>query len=376
MRDRVVSLLSRILDRSRRPADAEVPDPASIHRVLIIKPCCFGDVMMATPALRALGLRFPEASIDVLTTSWCAEALRNNPRIHSVYRYPDAITVIGFLKLARNIRQGHYELGFSLDRSPIVNSLLFMSGIPERAGIDSSGRGVGLTRRVTPRTGEHETDLYLRVAKSVGAGSDDAKPEYCAQSTARQAAGQFLEGLPRPIVVIHPGGAVNPGASFLSKRWPAEMFGELATELIQRHGASVVVVGAESDESATQGTVDFTDGTVLDLSSKLSIPELAAVCERAQLFVGNDSGMSHLASAVGTPTVTIFGPTDPDMYRPLGPNSEVCSSGFKTTSAGARDLRRPLPETDENADISMVSVSDVLRSCGRLLAISEPAGAS
>ncbi len=327
--------------------------------------------MMATPAIRALGLRFPHALIDVLTTPWCAEALRNNPHVRSVYRYPDALTIVGFLRLARRIRQGRYDLGVSLDRSPIVNSLLFVSGIPERVGIDSSGRGVGLTRRVSPRVGEHETDLYLRVAKAIGAGSDDPKPEYCAQPDARKTADRLLEGLARPIVVVHPGGAVNPGSSYLSKRWPPEMFGELASELIQRHAASVVIVGAKSDESATQGTIDLTDGDVIDLSARLTIPELAAVCEKAQLYVGNDSGMSHLASAVGTPTVTIFGPTDPDMYRPLGPDSEVCSSGFRTPSDGARDLRRPNPNTDENTDISMVSVSDVLQTCERLLATAE-----
>ncbi|MGA7672846.1 MAG: glycosyltransferase family 9 protein [Nitrolancea sp.] len=376
MRDQVVSILSRALDRSRRPANAEPPAPDSVRRILVVKPCCFGDVMMATPALRAIGSRFPDAVIDVLTTSWCAEALRNNPQVHSVYRYPDTLTILGFLRLARRVRQGRYDLGVSLDRSPIVNSLLFVSGIPERAGIDSSGRGVGLTRRVPPKPGEHETDLYLRVAKVVGAVNFDPKPEYCSLYEARQAANRLLDGLPGPIVVIHPGGAVNPGSSFLSKRWPAEMFGALASELIHRNRASVVVVGADSDQSATQGTVDFTDGEVLDLSGQLSIPELAAVCERAQLFAGNDSGMSHLASAVGTPTVTIFGPTDPDMYRPLGPNSEVCSSGFKAPANGARDLRRPNPQSDENADISMVSVSDVLRTCERLLAVSEPAGTS
>ncbi len=376
MRDQVVGLLARAIDRSRLPANADLPSPDSIQRILVVKPCCFGDVMMATPAIRAIALHFPDAVIDVLTTSWCAEALRNNPRVRSVYRYPDTLTIVGFLSLARKIRQGRYDLGVSLDRSPIVNSLLFVSRIPERVGIDSSGRGVGLTRRVSPRVGEHETDLYMRVAKAIGAGNDDPKPEYCAQSDARRTASRLLDGLSRPIVVIHPGGAVNPGSSFLSKRWPAEMFGQLASELIQRHGASVVVVGTESDESATQGTIDFTDGDVTDLSARLTVPELAAVCERAQLYVGNDSGMSHLASAVGTPTVTIFGPTDPDMYRPLGPDSEVCSSGFRTPSNGARDLRRPTPHSDENTDISMVSVSDVLQTCEKLLAIAERTGVS
>ncbi len=344
-------------------------EPATIKRILVVKPCCFGDVMMATPALRALHHTFSSASIHVLTTQWCAEALRNNPNINGVYRYPSAISVVQFLRLVQRIKSQHYDLGISLDRSPIVNILLMLSGIPERAGIDSSGRGIGLTRRVAPVPNQHETELYLAVTASVGSIAQGSQPEYCTTEEARRTAKRLVEGLVDPIVVIHPGGAVNPGSTLLTKRWPAVMYGELASELVQRDGASIVVVGAESDADAVQGAIDFTDAQVTDLSQQLTVPELAAICERAALYIGNDSGMSHLASAVNTPTVTIFGPTSPDMYRPLGPNATACNPARQPSNSWLPlDLRRRSTTGVSGIDIAQVSVEEVLEACERLLA--------
>jgi heptosyltransferase-2/heptosyltransferase-3 len=301
--------------------------------------------------------------------------LRNNPNVDGVYRYPAPITILQFLQLIRRVRRQRYSLGLSLDRSPLANAMLLMARIPERAGIDSAGRGVGLTRRARPRSNQHETELYLEVAKGVGATACGVYPEYCPTSDARATAATLLGGLTAPIVVIHPGGAVNPESTLLSKRWPAERFGELASDLVQRHDASIVVVGSESDRSATQATIDFTDAHVTDLAEQLSVSELAAVCERSQLYVGNDSGMSHLAAAVGTPTVTIFGPTSPAIYRPLGLNADVCAPTVQgRTAISARDLRGENAVSGPDSVIDQISVEIVLEACERLLERTGKAG--
>ncbi len=370
-RDRLVSLLSRTVDRSFSRSNSEPVDPNSVRRILVVKPCCFGDVMMATPALRALGRQFPTATVDVLTTEWCAEALRNNPDVRNVFRYPSTLSVAPFMRLVQRVKEEDYDVGVGLDRSPIVNLLLDLAGIPVRAGIDSSGRGIGLTHRAVPRPQQHETELYLSVVATIGAVQNDPRPVYCVLDDARDQVSDLLRDVGDPIVVIHPGGAVNPGSTYLSKRWPAECFGALASELVQRHGASIVVVGAASDIDAAQGTVDMTDGPATNLANQVSVPQLAALCERAQLYVGNDSGMSHLASAVGTPTVTIFGPTDPATYRPLGRNALFCAPSLSSIQTRAGDLRQR-PNVDEQGPrISDVSVDTVLAACESALAVVE-----
>lgn len=369
-RSRAIELLARTADRVSRARHPAPPlDPRQVRRILVVKPCCLGDMLMATPTLRALKHHFPGAGLQVLTTDWCVPALDNNPHVDGTLPYPQHPTPVRLLALAQRLRQERFDVGVSLDRSPLVNGLLLLAGIPERAGIDSRGRGVGLTRRAGPRAEQHETDLFLSVAAALGVPSCGEQPEFHPSAEARQQAARLVGGDDHPLVVIHPGGALNPGSAMLSKRWPAIAFGELASLLVQREGATVVLVGALSDRDAVQVAADFTDGPVIDLGGQLSIPELAAVAERSDLYIGNDSGASHLAAAVGTPTVTIFGPTSPSQYRPLGTRARVCAPpGSWNPDLVGIDLRGRRTPLDLAADIRDVSVDEVFEACREALA--------
>jgi heptosyltransferase-2/heptosyltransferase-3 len=224
-----------------------------------------------------------------------------------------------------------------------------------------------------PRPGQHETELYLSVLATIGVAPAGLEPEYRVSTDALDRTRTLLSDTHMPLVVIHPGGAVNPGTSMPEKRWPAISYGELATALVNDLDASVVLVGSDTDREATQIAKDFADAPVLDLSGQLSIGDLAAVAQQADLYVGNDSGMSHLACAVGTPTVTIFGPTSPRRYRPLGANAFICApDASRRQSADGRDLRRLQP-VDPSLDISLVSLDEVFEACRRALQTSRVA---
>lgn len=363
-----------LIGRSARGADRlfrtnatrRTTDPDSVRRILVIKPCCLGDVLMATPALRALSEHFPHAAIDVLTTGWSAVALQGNSRISRVLRYPDSPKFARIASLARQLRGEKYDIGISLDRSPVANALLALSGIPVRAGIDNKGRGVGLTRRVIPQPRQHETELYLAVLATLDVPPQGVEPEYFPDAAARERARELLPRSDGPLVVIHPGGAINPGSTMISKRWPATSFGELASLLGHQLGASVILVGSASDRPAVETTKDFADVPLLDLCDKLSFQELAAVCAEADLYIGNDSGVSHLASAVGAPTVTIFGPTSPYLYRPLGPHAIICAPDASDELIDSVDLRGGLTY-ERRLDISRISARQVLYACVQVL---------
>ena len=369
-RDRLVEIAARSVDRvTKTGVQSSSPNPLIIERILVIKPCCLGDLLMATPALRALKHHFPNAAVHVMTTEWCAPVLTGNPNVSATFRYPDRMTAARYVVLARRLKERRYDIGISLDRSPLVNGVLRLAGIPVRAGINSSGRGIGLTHRVTPVPEMHESELYLAVVASLGAVERDSAPEFFPSEAARARIKNLVDSATTPRVVIHPGGAVNPGANMLSKRWPAIMYGALASSLIQKYHAAVFVIGAESDREAVQTTVDFTDGPVTNLSRELSLDETGALCEHAALYIGNDSGMSHLAAAVGTPTVTIFGPTDPMLYRPLGPKSLVCAPENLAGKRTQRDLRGTHRDDSSAGDIRDVSVEEVLQACARILGV-------
>jgi ADP-heptose:LPS heptosyltransferase len=120
-------------------------------------------------------------------------------------------------------------------------------------------------------------------------------------------------------VALFTGGGSNPGMELTAKRWPLEHFRELAQKLISKLGAQILLIGGPGDVALNQrlsAELDAPDGTVTDITGKTSIGELAAQLEQCDLFIGNDSSPMHLAAAVYTPVIAIFGPTSPQEYGP------------------------------------------------------------
>lgn len=359
-------LAARWLDRALRQNPHVPIEEADIQRIVVIKPCCLGDMLMATPALRALTQTYPDAVLSVVTDAWTRPAIETSPRVDHIIPFPESGGFRTAVQLGWNLRQYHFDMGISLDRSPVPALALRIAGIPIRSGIDSNGRGIGLTHRVVPETDQHETQLYLSTMEALGIENLTEYPEYHVPDDAvRQARALVPTNSERPLVVVHPGGAVNPGVAMLEKRWPATSFGELASLLLQEAGATVVLVGAESDRNAVETTKQFAHGPVIDLCGQLSLGELAGLVRESDLYVGNDSGTTHLASAVGTPVVAIFGPTSPNRYRPLGRRTRVCAPDESWRLSEELDLRTANRST--LPDITSVPLPAVLNACLDLL---------
>lgn len=301
-------------------------EPWPPQRILVVKPCCFGDLIMATPVLAALRAAFPAVDLALLASSWAAPAVAGNPHVSRVIRSdplglgPPRLRDV--LDLGRRLRRERFDWVLVLDRSPLLALLALLSGAPVRAGLDSRGRGLGLTHRVPVLAERHEADLYQDVLGPLDVPVLDPLPRYTVDPGAVERVRALLaaRGLGRPLVILHPGGGQNPGVTLLAKRWPAECYAALATRLSARIRATVLIVGAESDRSATAAVAVRRPAGAdwHDLTGQLALPELAALCAEADLYVGNDSGPLHLAAAVGTPTLGLFGPTLPARYGPRG----------------------------------------------------------
>ena len=359
-------LVARWLDRALRQTPRVPVEQADIQRIVVIKPCCLGDMLMATPVLRALTQSYPDAALAVVTDSWTRPAIGSNPRVDHIIEYPDSGAIRGAVQLGWKLRQYRFDLGISLDRSPIPALAMRIAGIPYRAGIDSQGRGIGLTHRVTPEPDQHETELYLSTLTTLGIENLTEYPEYhVPDQSIIDIRSRVSTSNDRPLVIVHPGGAVNPGVEMLEKRWPATSFGELVSLLLQEAGATVALVGTETDRNAVETTKQFARGPVVDLCGQLSLEELAALIRESSLYVGNDSGTSHLASAVGTPVVTIFGPTSPRRYRPLGRRTRVCAPEAAWKASDDADLRTA--DRSNLPDIASVPLPAVLNACLDLL---------
>jgi lipopolysaccharide heptosyltransferase II len=292
--------------------------------IVVIKPCCLGDLIMTTPLLEVIGRNYPAASITYIAGSWSKVIAEHQPTVSRVIDcgtvgIPGRYRLNDYFKLARLLRRSHFDLAFVLDRSPMLTLLPWLAGIPCRVGPDSLGRGFSLTDRVavsaSPTHLEHQAEIYLDLARALGLSVEHPRMHFT--PTAEELAA--ILPATRAQVAIFPGGGSNPGMELTAKRWPLERYRELVRRLVHELDVQVLLIGGPDDASLTQellNGIDAPPDTVIDLAGKMSFGQLAAQLAASALFIGNDSSPMHLAAAVGTPVIAIFGPTSPQEYGP------------------------------------------------------------
>jgi len=169
---------------------------------------------------------------------------------------------------------------------------------------------------------KHETELYLDTVRAVGIEVNEPRLEFYPTDEDRRRVAEILRAVPQaPLVVIHPAGGSNPGMSLSAKRWPPQRFAALADRLIEERGAQVCLVGGPDDGPIAATIKEGMRQEPRDLTGRLTFGQLGALLEQCDLFIGHDTGAMHLAVAVGTPVVAIFGPSDPRMYGPYSERS-------------------------------------------------------
>lgn len=300
--------------------------------ILVIRPASLGDVLMSTAFLATLRDQLPRAQITVLATTWAQQALADNPHIDEVLDggtvgFPNRYGPKAFFECVIRLRHKRFTHCFVLDRSPLMALMARLAGIPWRAGLDSAHRGLGLHIGVPCPPDRHEAELYLDVARACGLDPVNPRlhfwPKPAEESFARHMLAEWNLTDKFPLVVIHPGGGVNPGETHLSKRWPSASFSILIDRLVRELGAAIIVVGGPEDASAAALVQQRAKTPLTDLTGQLTFGQLAAILRRSHLFIGNDSAPMHLAAAVGTPVVALFGATPPERYAPYGINSAL-----------------------------------------------------
>lgn len=308
---------------------------AAPRRLLVVTVADMGDALLTAPALRALRSRFPAARIDVLTTPLGAAALRHRAPFDELLvlernRFGGlrgAVSPTGLLRsfgLWRRLHSGRYDACVLLRHLTTPAgalkhaAIVLASGAPRRFGLDN-GRGWFLTDRVRDEGfgAWHEATYWLEVAALLGAlpvtnANDQLVPDH--ERAAARTLLAALEGA-GPLVAISPGS----GAFAPARRWPVARFAEVAGSLAAA-GARIVIVGGAEEAPLRHTMLSGLQGSrnVVDLGGKTSIDVLAGVLEACDMFVGNDSGVAHLAAAVGTPVTAIYGPTDPRAWGPYG----------------------------------------------------------
>lgn len=304
---------------------------ATPQRIVLILPCCIGDVVMATAALAALRRAYPEAQITWAVGTWSRQVVMNHPLLDALLdtgagalplNSPRAIW-----RFVRQLRRGKYDLALSLVRSPRMSFAVWLAGIPQRAGLDSGGRGFGYNLRHTidPQQRRHEGALYLDVVARLGISVQDTYANIPLDDADRISVRRKLSmrGVRQPYLVINPAGGRNPGMVLDAKRYPPANFAALADRLAGQFGAQIVLVAGPKDTQIIAEVLRGMSHTALTFAGGLGFGEIAALAHDALLYIGNDTGLTHLAAAAGARTVMILGPSDPVRYAPFVPDALV-----------------------------------------------------
>ena len=292
---------------------------------LVVQTSFLGDTVLTTPLLAFLARSAP---VDVVCTPASAELLANNPSVREVIAYDKRRSergAAGFLRLAGRLRERRYATAYLAQGSVRSGALAYMAGISERVGFATSAGRPFYTRRIAPIENTHHA------ARLLALGTRDPLPELSRQelrprlypgARERDAVDQLLARRPERSPGDHPDDdkrliALAPGSVWATKRWP--FYADLARELAPR--ARIVVIGAEGDRSLADEIRSATNGEMIDATGKLSLLASAEVIRRAAVLVTNDSAPLHLASAMNTPTIAVFGPTVPEFG--FGPLADV-----------------------------------------------------
>ena len=326
------------------PNSALVPNP---RRIVLVRPCCIGDVVMATAALSALRDAYPDSQITWAVGPWSARAIAHHPAIDTILDAGADMPLCSpssLLRFVNRLRAGQFNMAVSLVRSPLMSMAIYLSGIPVRAGLDSGGRGFGYNLRVPidPAAREHESEIYLKVISSIARREVHAYANLPLSHAARAAIRARLtaEKIASPFIVAHPGGGENPGAQLASKRYPPAQFAEILNRVTDAGDAAVILLGGPGDGELVSEVARRLTVPTRRWVGTLDFQEIGALAADALVYIGNDSGLTHLAAASGARAVMLMGPTDPRRYAPFTPDHLALWKPIELRAGGAAQAER------------------------------------
>ena len=277
------------------------------NKILVITLSNIGDAVMTTPVLEALHQQYPEAIIDLVADRRSAEIFRHCPYLGRIVFKEKRTGWRGTLKLVRELRSTLYDLIVDLR----TDGLAYLIRGRRR-----------LTKWHARPQGPHAVQQHMGVIAALGV-RDIPNTQLWLTAELEARAEQHLREFPGTRWL-----ALGPGANWEPKIWPAAQFQKLIEQL-QDGFDGVILLGGPSDAARCAAVDTHSSLPCVNLASQTGLLEASAILARATLFIGNDSGLGHLASAVGTPTLTLFGPGQPERYQPWGKHAHWLANAEK-----------------------------------------------
>lgn len=335
--------------------------PESVRSILVMRTYFLGDVLLATPVLEALRRAFPAARIVVLAKRRGVAVLANNPNVDEVVVYddaPDYHLPHRQWRLALRLRRERFDLAVDLSGNLMSSWILWAADPGYRVGFNHAGFPRLLDRRIPYVSEGSVVEHLLSAVASLGATADPFPRIYLRDEEREEAARVLAEaGVARGTRFA----ALSPGANWEYRRWPAERHAELSRRL-RVDGVPSVLTGSEDDRELCDGIAEASRGSAVSLAGRLDVRGLAAALERAAVFVGSDSGPMHIAAAVGTPVVALFGPNTPERFAPRGAPTRVLRHAYPCSPCEQKRCVRP-----DDRCMAAITVDEVFAAAKELL---------
>lgn len=320
-----------------------------VEKLAVFRGLYLGDLVAATGALRALRHGYPEAEITLVSLPWANALAPHLPYIDRFLSYPGAPGLDGggdeedLEEFLARMRAERFDLVVNMHgRGPTSSQLIVRFGARVTAGFTGVGIAAPpLDVEVPWEAEEHESRKLLLLAEKIGGVSTGHEPELRVLEEDHRRARALLAppGLRKPLALVH------PGASVREKRWPEAAFGWVAKGLI-RHGYAVAVTGSSAEKKLTSQVADLAPGA-LELGGQTDLSTLVALVAQADVLVSNDTGPAHLAYALRTTSVTIFGPsTDARRWGPPPRKRHVALFGDPISEISADAVLRRIESLD------------------------------
>ena len=333
-----------------------------MRNVLIIKLRYIGDVLLATPTLRAIKAARSEVRLTMMVNRGTEDVLSGNPDVDDIMIL-DKGSLAAQWQLIVGLRRRRFDTVIDLTDGDRSAFLSWVSAAPVRIGFNDEHRWRGrcYTEVVEPVPGvRHRIDRDLEALKPVNipAGSED--PRLWLTTEEKKSADQLLDqlGIQRSQSMV----ILQPGARYWFKAWPPERFAELADRLTTECHCQVLIGGSRQDMDLAQHIRQMAKSSPIIMAGRTTIKQFAAIAKQSALFVGSDSGAMHIATAVDTPVVALFGPSDPREWGPRGGPAEVIHKGLD-----CRACFHPTCQRGEQNCMRLITTDEVMMAAARLM---------
>ncbi len=288
------------------------PTEKTTERILVVKLYAIGDFIMSLPGLELLRRRNPAAEIHLLTGGIIAPLAHCSAPVDRIIHvseknFTDGRRCLSLIPLMAQLRKYRYSRAYLLHR--VLPLRLFLLSTGARSRIGQGNRKTGLSNTVPFETGrtEHDTERYARL---FGWSGSEPLPEPKVNLPEYPAGGPIASAIESRPVAVSPGGGRSSIRDMNWKRWPADRFRELI-DLLHGENVRTVILGSRKDRDIIGQVLDNLPCTATDLVGKTSLVEAAGILSACRMLITNDSSLMHIAGLVSTPTLTLFGPTDP-----------------------------------------------------------------